>query len=55
MRISQVMYKAFESKYFETVLADLRGIVATKAGMVWQLDCDSSLVGSETRCPSSAE
>lgn len=23
--------------------------------MVWQLDCDSSLVGSETRCPRSLD
>ena len=36
------------------MLADLRGMVATKTSMVWQLDCNSALVGSETRHPFSA-
>ena len=40
--------------YFKIVFADLRGIVATKTSMGWQLDCDSTLVGSETRRPCSA-
>ena len=52
--IGQFMYKTFSREtYFKTVLADLRGMVATKTSMVWQLDCNSPLVGSETSRPSS--
>lgn len=52
--ISHFIYKTFSRRtYFKTVLADLRGMVATKTSMVWQLDCNSPLVGSETRRPSS--
>lgn len=52
LHVSQFNYEAFEKSYFKTVLADLRGIIATKTSMVWQLDCNSTLVRSETRRPS---
>lgn len=51
---SRVVDEAFKSMYFKIVLADLRGMVATKTSMGWQLDCNSTLVESETRRPSSA-
>ena len=50
-----VVDEAFKSMYFKTVLADLREMVATKTSMGWQLDCNSTLVESETRRPSSPE